>query len=832
MQLNEIKINEGKRLSFFQLFATEQLNVEIPIIQRDYAQGRKSAHEVRTQFLKTLHGYLEENIPNRDLDFVYGSITRPAKGNPSLIPLDGQQRLTTLFLLHWYLGNLSGNIRLLRDRLLDGRRSRFTYETRASAREFCDALLINDIDFSLLKEGRTLSATIMNAGWYFQSWEYDPTIRSMITMLDAIHEMFGDKEAFFDRLIQTESPVITFQFLDIGELHLTDDLYIKMNSRGKELTPFENFKAKLEKEIDDLFANDDQRWEFVSGGKKSQLSAHEYFAHSIDTKWLDFFWSRSLNDGKPGFSDEHMMNFIRVILTNEYACGAGFEDRNLKILLDTQDIRNDPEYSKNLSFFIYKTLGVLKPRAITFLISSFDCLLKIPTVLPAHMPEEFHYAHQDILKKAFLHDLRNFDRIRFHAFLKYITANIATDGLSEWMRVVYNLTENSDFDDARTLANAIREVEKLAPHMQNILQHLASGEAELGSFYSQQIEEEKIKACLILKGPRWSEHILSIEKNPFVRGQIGFLLEFSGILDYYVTNRHCNWTPEEDEAFYDTFKCYMRKSISLFDYLNNRNASEDDNYLWERSVLTKGDYLIDATYWRKNFLHSSNNMRDYSWKRLLRLNGRSDAGNDLLLKRRKLVKDVFDDARYDPENFQASCIKIISDVPNDWRAYFVTNAKLIKVCKQGFIRVENNYEKIRLLNNSKLTYHYELLTYHLFTEKMEGRHFGPFDSVHYEEDYGDTGVPRIALRGLNYGNKAYGINIFNKDRIFINFKLINGIGDDISSYDDVILDILEKADFNYPDDEHGGYSKAKSFDSIFEEIEMLCTHLHTIHSVS
>ena len=52
-------------------------------------------------------------------------------------PLDGQQRLTTLFLLHWYLASRSG-------RLGDPQAwTSFTYATRPSARLFCERLVGN-----------------------------------------------------------------------------------------------------------------------------------------------------------------------------------------------------------------------------------------------------------------------------------------------------------------------------------------------------------------------------------------------------------------------------------------------------------------------------------------------------------------------------------------------------------------------------------------------------------------------------------------------------------------------------------------------------------------
>jgi uncharacterized protein with ParB-like and HNH nuclease domain len=104
---------KGERLSFFKIFSKKNYKLVIPIIQRDYAQGRTNddTKEVRTEFLDALYNYLEENRPNRDLDFVYGTLQKGdnAEERVHFIPLDGQQRLTTLFLLHWFLYQISGN---------------------------------------------------------------------------------------------------------------------------------------------------------------------------------------------------------------------------------------------------------------------------------------------------------------------------------------------------------------------------------------------------------------------------------------------------------------------------------------------------------------------------------------------------------------------------------------------------------------------------------------------------------------------------------------------------------------------------------------------------
>ena len=60
MKNNELNIQSGERLTFFKLFTEKGYHVEIPIIQRDYAQGRDSSSEVREIFLDALFNYLEE----------------------------------------------------------------------------------------------------------------------------------------------------------------------------------------------------------------------------------------------------------------------------------------------------------------------------------------------------------------------------------------------------------------------------------------------------------------------------------------------------------------------------------------------------------------------------------------------------------------------------------------------------------------------------------------------------------------------------------------------------------------------------------------------------
>ena len=255
--------------SFMDIFETTiedgdtsvQLNkIVIPLIQRDYAQGRidKDINRVRSRFLQALYRAVTgEPIT---LDFVYGDIDEEG----TMTPLDGQQRLTTLFLLHWYAAK--------KEKISDDKYaflSRFSYETRYSARYFCAELVKFMPSFET-----TLSADIKNQAWFPFDWKDDPTISSMLVMLDAIDERFKDVPDIWEQL---ENKAITFYFLPIRDMGLTDELYIKMNSRGKPLTVFEHFKAELEREIRAL-------------DEKNGQNTADRIVGKIDKSWTDLLW--------------------------------------------------------------------------------------------------------------------------------------------------------------------------------------------------------------------------------------------------------------------------------------------------------------------------------------------------------------------------------------------------------------------------------------------------------------------------------------------------------------------------------------------------------------
>jgi len=182
--------------------------VRIPMIQRDYAHGRKGEEEIRKRFLDAIFSALE-NDENLELDFVYGAV-RTVDEKDYFIPIDGQQRLTTLFLLEWYIGNReldSGGWKPLTEAL-----SRFSYETRATATEFCE-----NLSGTRLCDGALPSEEITRNIWFFDLYRKDPTISGMLLMLDEIHKRYGTgKRALYPSLKK-----ICFYIIQLDNFHLS-----------------------------------------------------------------------------------------------------------------------------------------------------------------------------------------------------------------------------------------------------------------------------------------------------------------------------------------------------------------------------------------------------------------------------------------------------------------------------------------------------------------------------------------------------------------------------------------------------------------------------------
>lgn len=737
----------GKRVTFRELF-DHHPRIEIPIIQRDYAQGRNSASalEIRSLFLDALHSTLSkppaEVTDPLDLDFVYGS--REGQTDPAFCPLDGQQRLTTLFLLHWYLAWSDGKTEDFAGFLKANGKSRFAYSVRSSSGEFLDEM-VRWFPASPPTDVSSLRCLIENQPWFFQWWKRDPTIESALTMLDAIHGKFRGTQGFYDRIVRSEGPYITFQLLDLDNFGLSDDLYIKMNARGKALTAFETFKALVEKHIGENFPEPDARKLF---GLPASLK--HYFSHQIDTTWADLLWV--YRDPQTNLFDGQVMNLIRAaaIITRDP---------------DTDDTDSIVEILKNppgrLSFQKYLELKCLDRKHVELLITLLDACSGSADRMRVYLPETTYFDEDRSFRRILAGTSTYADLIQFCAYAEFFRQHGTApdpDRFGEWMRVVRNLTINSDIERPVQFRRSLRSVIDLLKHSGRILGFLAESGSKVDGFNAQQIREERIKAALILKGGRWKDAVLKAEQHGYFNGQIEFLLDFSGVLQFWNSNSSCEWNAADDHPYFEKFSAYSAKAGMLF---GATGLIPHGEFRTERALLAMGDYTVEKGL-NRSFLENAD--EPVTWKRLLRGEQVQQAGH-----RRGYLKQLLD--RID---VNAGAPKSLDDViatasvPDLWRRLLVRNPKMMECCGKRQFRFRSA-STVYLLKSIRMSSdHAELFTYDMclgmLAEKGGRGELIPFHSPTYTTVHTDSSEPYIILSCKGVAGML--IQIWNSDGTF------------------------------------------------------------------
>lgn len=644
--------NQGKIYSFWQLLNEQR--IEIPIIQRDYAQGRKDKKEILTEFLNTIYRTLDKETPIK-LDFIYGS-----KVNDIFQPLDGQQRLTTLFLIHWYAALKEPEFpEKIKEVLL-----KFSYETRASSREFCNELINNS--FPIDTSSVMISDMIINSSWFFLSWKKDPTIDAMLRAIDDIHNFFRNMDSLWEKLLSNKI-LISFYHVELENFGLTDDLYIKMNARGKLLTPFENFKAIFQKHVDD------NNWD----KNKDSLDS---FACKIDTKWTDLFWSHRKNDR----IDDSFIRFISTIAMIQLVLEKS-EDRvdklaklqrqpdtvkvdyfiedGYKYLCDCLDIYCRV-YNDKISLELNFPLWQHKPDN-----NIFTALVYEGSITASYTQKVLFYAQTEYLRKT-----NKFNKENFHC----------------WMRVMRNIVSRGDAEKTGkrpaiirspdTFIGVINLVKELSEGCDDIYEFLST--KTIKSFFAkEQIEEEKLKAKLIKENNTNKEVIFSTEDTNFCQGKIQFAFY---CIDY--NNAEDNFKADDLEKIQRVIKTYLEEEKISNDFrrgLLTIDIGESHNYYdywlsWSGAVDANKRCLIDKYHELEYFIYGTKNSdqcKKYLKQLFLQLTGKDlknilldfVAPNNMHNWKLRLIKE--------PQLLDEKCKSNYIAIPNDEKCCYLLRGK-------------------------------------------------------------------------------------------------------------------------------------------------------------
>ncbi|MGY6521315.1 MAG: GmrSD restriction endonuclease domain-containing protein [Mongoliitalea sp.] len=768
-------------LSFLELINDKKILV--PVIQRDYAQGRidAKATEIRNNFLSAIIDNLisDESTPLL-LDFIYGST---AEDN-TFTPLDGQQRLTTLFLLHWYFIPKE-KLPLLYQNVNGSTTSIFSYETRISSKDFCNELvqhsieqlkiehsnakseIIKKIDYLNIEPHETidekekkdliskeldslkkqlyntrLSVTIKNQCWFLWAWNNDPTIKAMLVMLDEIDSRLNElnENKRLDIWGKLEKGSISFHLLPLEKFELTDELYVKMNARGKELSPFDIFKSSLEEQmrinnVDETIQN---KWR-----------------GNIDSNWIDLFWNKfaknaisvdTSHENQKIIVDSVEQGFLiflkRLIglyfIENVSSYNYDINDANIRRLIPFQDYDDnnlkrklmEQAIQKNIVLlfpFFYKT-GFFNEDFFKYALDVFDNLIYLDENNVKHdiseLIDSVRLAKENTsVFDLFVSESTDYETfLLFYAMINFCIVNktneiVINESLrfefNSWMRIIRNLSTLSntfidDIEDFETTLNTFKIwcFEVYGINGSNSINKYFTlhprNNVPKGRFVNDQFEEEIVKATLITNDSKWLKSINKIEEHGYFLGQIRFLL---------------NWSKVDENYDLDKFKNFKNAIFEVFDSNGLKaDLSDSETHLFrnclmansENYFLLKDDCLVNNT----------GKERDRSWKSYLR-NFNKSQNIKVILDKYQLSNS---------QNFAEFCINEIKDgiqLITDWRRCFLKSPLIYNRCGQNQIDYwDKSKMEICLLETSKkwngLNRHSELNSYYwsiLFKDK-------------------------------------------------------------------------------------------------------------------
>ena len=568
--------------------------VVIPGIQRHYVQGANNpkAESVRKQFIKEIFTAIEKKQNEFSLHFIYGPIN--TNGEDSFVPVDGQQRLTTLWLIARYAvekAESSDRKDLLR--LL----SRFTYEDRINAKRFCQALTCEDSRWNITQDP---NPNILCQDWFVDYWKEDETVASMIRMLSTIHEEWNKHQDSItaEDILEAIASKIRFE-LKIDAFG--DDIYMKMNARGLQLTQWENFKGKFSEDL----REDKKEW-WV---KEMEELSNRFFTCS---------------DEQHELPDNAFFALYARIMAYE-ARKPGVDCGNSIKQLAAYTHNHNTWSQIELPFVPYSDFsGITNNESIASTVAE-TCVKMIKTVLD-NFKEIVPYFGDNKLFDTFFHPQNrnelDFTLCCYEYFKKFVNEDVDTNNFLKALRLMWNILENVDrqYENPDYRVELVKKFTDLGDqtlYSPQIKEKIIDSNADA----PEQAKEEAEKAIQMDRNDQsmpsyWNDAIEKAEECAFFHGSIRFL--------YRNSNGETTW---------ENFATKLSNCKNLF----TKDGLSEDKKVKANQVL-----ISHCKDWKKLIRKPVFDTDKESWKQVLTDVNLSEYVNGLLLSPNEIA-DSHDD---------------------------------------------------------------------------------------------------------------------------------------------------------------------------------------------
>ena len=672
--------------------------------------------------------------------------------------------MTTLWLIARYAVEKT-DITIRKDllRLL----SCFTYEDRINAKRFCQALTSDDSKWNISKDP---NPDILCQDWFVGYWKEDETVASMIRMLSTIHEEWNKHQDIItaNNVLEAIASQIRFE-LKIDSFG--DDIYMKMNARGLQLTQWENFKGKfsegLPEEIKETWDKDMEELSnlyFTCSGKQYELPDNAFFAL-----------------------------YARIMAYEARIFGVNCSNNIKELAAYTHNPNTSSQVE--LPFVPYSDFSSITNKESVASTVAATCVKMIKTVLD-NFKEKAPYFGDSKLFDTFFHPQNgnelDFTLCCYEYFKKFVNEDVDSTNFLKALRLMWNILENVN-KQYEEPDNRVKLVKKFIDLRDQTL-YSSKIKKIIGSNVPEQAKEETEKAVRIHHidqskpsdwnegklGPwsNWNDAIEKAEEWAFFHGSIRFLY-----------NRNSN-----GENTWENFATKLCNCMDLF---------TKDGLTEEKKVKANQVLISHCKVWDDIRREPVFDAKKESWKQVLTDYSLSECVNGLLLSPNEIVDNhneiiqiLIDDAIW------KNLIKETPGYELEWKAnspslwlnrYLYLTVKLTRNNREDILDSFINNDNIifeaederRYMEINGVNYYFAVPMFFVYKYKDEKYRFA-WQTWGYIDMYDNNGNKLFDLYYEKY-KKGFNIAIDNQSAHDSSYY-ISEIEDCIESYVEFIKD--------------------------------------------
>lgn len=714
----------------------EKRAICIPLIQRDYVQSLSTT--IIESFVEQLIDVLSDVSATKsmNLNYIYG-VDHPKLTTAEFEPVDGQQRLTTLWLFCLYISKylkLNNNEASFDVRLV--------YQSREYANAFCQELMKHT---AWAKNTDDFEIQIENQTWFIPDWGKDTSVIAMTKALAVIARKLSrlDSEKVIQiwaRLNHAECPV-TFSFYPTDTLG--DDIYIKMNGRGRSLTTFENLKSWLDEKL--YYYLPEKNYSSVNQEGVSQYFVRNW-KYEMDNAWTNLFWDNRETDSYE-IDDMQLRLFYNLLYL--YWC---FEDKTqilpsecdvdeLAILLnlDTEDTNREKVTDAILSkiikssnysipLYILDNINLCPLKFFLWFYKVLNGLCAINNELKGITDKDIFFWGKSIdedsgISRTLLFQIMMSESSQEEVSMSKLALSYAickfacfydktVTRLIDWLYRCRNLILNNDFRN-RNFNKALQSISSLFEECMKVTidNVLKQENFKLNQFPEKYILLEQYKSEIITSGN--NELVVAMKKLENKRFFVGSII----CLPLLISVKDAIGNPSKFIRICDILSCII----------NGDGPKYEDKF--RRALL----YFSDPSYGfggREGSLWSFlNGKTDWQW-----FFNDTESNEKVKLSNRKALKGVIDylllsqsnDYKGYIDNLVSLNSRVLDKYPvlssNDWRYPFVYNDKVFKFMVAKCCRITLPYNIVLSTSTVIRTNsdHVSLQTFLLYRDYEDG----------------------------------------------------------------------------------------------------------------